>query len=830
LPRAQPPGSPSVAEFGTLLKRLRLKAGLSQEELAERAHVSAKAVGAYECGDRRGPYRETLALIVEALGVTGAARDELVSAADRARRRGPSAIDVALPGDSPTHPNNLPIARTTFVGRDRDVVEVTELLDHHRLLTIVGSGGVGKTRLAIRVGAELLDRYPNGVWFVDFAPITDPQLVAIVTAQALGMSQQQGHRVDEAIPAWLKRKRLVLIFDNSEHVIETTAALADAILTTAREVRILATSRQALNISGEAVYRLAPLAVPAEAAALKTDEALRYGAVALFADRAGAADARFVLTENNAAVVAEICRRLDGIPLAIELAAVRVKVLSISNLAQRLNERFKFLTGGSRSVLPRQKTLTALIDWSYDLLAPHERLLFARVGIFAGGFGLDAVTAVCSGEGLDGIDVFDLLASLIDKSLVVADTSGEHERYRLLESTAAYALEKLVACGQREHLSHRHGEYFREQAEAADERRGSGSRFAWLAGMELELDNYRTALEWALTQENDAVLGGAIAGALAALWSDAGLVAEGRYWIELALSRVIQAEQPATSARLQLALGGLSDGKRKLESAEQAMQLYKSLGDLRGAARAQRLCGFALYQMGRSGEARDVIAQALVVSRACSDAWNVGDCLNLLAIIEVSRGNLCAGRELFAQALAGMKTRGDELGAARLLGNMAELAFAAGDPEQALRLAHEALELTSLRKHRLKASWHNNTAAYCVALGDLAAARKSALEALRLARQVGHEVYLAVALQHLALVAALGADSRRGAHMLGYVDAHYDQLGLKREPTEQWGYDKLLAALRVRLNEDELSRLADEGSAWSDDQVVDEALNCGPQV
>ncbi len=824
MPGTQRSAPASVAEFGILLKRLRLQAGLSQEQLAERARISAKAVGAYERGDRRAPYRDTLALIVEALGVTGAAYDELVSAANRARRRGPSAIGVAARSESPAHPNNLPIARTTFVGRDHDLAEVTALLDRYRLLTLVGSGGVGKTRLAIQAGAQLLDLYPDGVWFVDFAPITDPRLAASVTAQALGISQQQGHRVDEAIPAWLRRKRLVLIFDNAEHVLEKTAALADAILATARDVRILATSRQALNISGEVVHRLAPLAVPAEAADLKTEAALRYGAVALFADRAMAADTRFVLTDNNAAIIAEICRRLDGIPLAIELAAARVKMLSISNLAQRLNERFKILTGGSRSALPRQKTLTALIDWSYDLLVPHERLLFARIGIFAGGLGLDAVTAICSGQGLDGIDIFDLLASLTDKSLVVADTRGELERYRLLESTAAYALEKLIASGQRERLARCHGEYFREQAETADERRGSGSRFAWLAEMELELDNYRAALEWALTQDNDALLGGAIAGALGALWSDAGLVAEGRYWIELALPRVSQVEQPANAARLQLALSGLSDGNRKLENAELAIQLYKSVGDLRGVARAQRLCGFALYQMGRIDEALDVIAQALVVSRACSDAWNVGDCLNLLAIIEVGRGNLPAGRELFGQALAGMKARGDELGAARLLGNMAELTFAAGDPEQALRLTREALELASLRNHRLKASWHNNTAAYCAALGDIASARESALEALRLARQVGHEVYIAVALQHLALLAALGGDVRRGAQLLGYVDARYDQLELKREFTEQWGYDNLLQALRVTLTEDEITRLAAEGGSWPEDRVVEKAL------
>jgi tetratricopeptide (TPR) repeat protein len=436
---------------------------------------------------------------------------------------------------------------------------------------------------------------------------------------------------------------------------------------------------------------------------------------------------------------------------------------------------------------------------------------------------LDAAAAVCSGDDLAGISIFDLLTSLTEKSLVIADTRGEQQRYRLLESTGAYALEKLIASGQREPLARRHAEYVREQAEAADELRGSGSRSAWLAELELELDNYRAALEWALTQNNDALLGGAIAGALGALWYDR-LVAEGRYWIELALPRLTEPEQPATMARLQLTLSSLSNGQRKLQPAQLAMKLYESVGDLRGAARAERLCGFALYQMGQIDDAREAIARALAVSRGCGDVWNVPDCLNLLAMIEVSRGDLRAGRELFGRALAEMKARGDELGVARLLGNMAELAFAAGDPEQALRLIHEALELASLRRHRLTATWHNNSTAYCVALGDLSEARGSALEALRLARQVGHEVSTVVALQHLALLAALGGNTKCGAQLLGYVDARYRQLGLGRERTEQWGYDKLLVALREVLTESETTRLAAEGAAWSEDRAVGEAL------
>ncbi|MBV8374260.1 MAG: LuxR family transcriptional regulator, partial [Candidatus Eremiobacteraeota bacterium] len=505
---------------------------------------------------------------------------------------------------------NLPDVATAFIGRERDVADVKELLDRHRLVTLIGSGGVGKTRLALQVGTELLDQYPDGVWFVDFSPISDPELVSSVTAQALGMSQQEGRRVDEAIPPWLKRKKLLLIFDNCEHVLETVASLADAIVKTAHDVRIVATSRQALNIAGEEPMRIPSLDVPHTIADLSAAKVMEFAAVALFVSRATTADRSFTLSDDTAPIVADICRRLDGIPLAIELAAARVKVLSVPHLAERLNERFKILTGGSRSALPRQKTLHALLDWSYDLLTPQEQLLFARLGIFASGFGLDAATNVCGGDGLDEIEILDLLGSLTDKSLVVADTSGEHERYRLLESTAAYALEKLGASGEREALARRHAEYFRDQALTADECSGTGSIFAWVAGVELELDNDRTALAWALTQGNDAVLGGAIAGALSGLWLNAGLAVEGRYWISLALEQVNDAEQPRIAARLRLALSAFSSGQRKHDDAERATRLYASMGDARGTARAQSSLAFALYQMGRLDEAKATIEQA----------------------------------------------------------------------------------------------------------------------------------------------------------------------------------------------------------------------------
>jgi predicted ATPase/class 3 adenylate cyclase len=738
---------------------------------------------------------------------------------------------AGLPAEFPplrsldTLPNNLPIQRTRLVGREHDVAEVRDLLACQRLLTLVGSAGVGKTRLALQVGAELLDHYPDGVWFVDLAPISDQELVSSVIAKALGMSQQEGRRVDESILLWLRHKKLLLILDNCEHVIETVVAITGSILNTAPDICILATSRQALGISGETAHRLPSLSVPSEAGTLQTQQAHRYGAMTLFVDRARAADTQFALTDDNAPIIADICRRLDGIPLAIELAAARVKVISIPNLAKRLNERFKILTGGNRDVLPRQKTLRALIDWSYDLLTPQEQVLFERLGAFAGGFGLDAAACVAGGQGLDEIEILDLVNSLTDKSLVVANTSGDQERYHLLESTRAYAIEKMAASGEREILARRHAEYFRDQAQAADERFGTGSTYAWLAQVEADLDNYRTTLEWALTQSNDVVLGGTMAGALGWMWFQSGLTVEGRYWIVPALEHINESEEPRVAARLLLALSGGSFGKRKYEAAERSTRLYESVGPTRMVARSRFQLAFALNQMGRLEEASEEAAWVLTAARECGDRWGVARCLNMQAAIEGARGNPSAGRELFAQALASFRGLGDEQGVALVQVSLAELEFADGHPERALHLASDALEINLRGKNATNIALnYNNCAVYRVAVGDLTGARESAREGLRWARQAGAGLYIAVALQDLAVLSELGGDQQRSARLLGYVNAEYRALGAERESTEKWGYDKLMAALREKLSEDEITKLAAEGATWSEDQAVEEAL------
>ena len=724
-----------------------------------------------------------------------------------------------------TIPNNLPIQQTSFRGREHDLEEVKSLLSQHKLLTLFGSGGVGKTRLALEVGAEVLDQNPDGVWLADFAPITDPELVSSVVAKEIGMAQVEGRRVDDSIPQWLKRKKLLLVLDNCEHVLEAVATIANAITRSCPDVRMLATSRQALGLSGEQVMRLPSLDVPHKIADLTPAAVIEFGAVALFVDRARSIDRSFTLTDDTAPIVAEICRRLDGIPLAIELAAARVKVLSIPNLAQRLNERFKILTGGSRSALPRQKTLGALIDWSYDLLTPEEQMLFRRVGIFAGGFSLDAATAVCSGEDLDEIDILDLLSSLTDKSLVVADTAGEQERYHLLESTRAYALEKLTAAGAREQLAHRHAEYFRDQAQEADERYGTGSTAAWLASAERELDNYRAVLEWALKDGHDMALGGAVAGALQALWSGVGLAVEGRYWIGLAQADLDESMYQLVAARMWLALSSLSSGKRAHDCAERALALYQSGANEKGQAWALARLAFSLIQMGRFEEASEVNARALAAMRELEDKPGVARCLNARANIQRYCGDVAEARELYAHALAAYKALGDEARTAAVLGNLADLEFGAGQVERALRLAGEGLEIDARGKNATDlATDHNNIAAYRIALGDMDGARDSAREGLRWARQAQNPYHVVIALQHIALLLALRGEVNDAARLIGYVNVQYKELGNEREATEKWGYENLMAALREQLSEAEIEKLAAEGAAWSEDQAVDEAL------
>jgi predicted ATPase len=400
-------------------------------------------------------------------------------------------------------PNNLPLQLTAFIGREKEIAEIKSLVEQHRLVTLTGSGGVGKTRHLLQVAAELLDVFPDGVWLVELERVSNPELVPHALASALGLHEQhQGQALVEALAEHLRAKQVLLLLDNCEHLLEACAQLAEALLHACPPLKILLSSREALGMAGETSFRVSSLSLPDPQNLPSLERLTQYDSVRLFIERAAAVKSDFAVSSGNAPAMAQVCARLDGIPLAIELAAARVRGLSVEQISQRLDDRFRLLTAGSRTALPRHQTLRAMIDWSYELLSPPERLLFCRLAVFVGDWSLEAAEAVCAGAGpgsesIEGADVMDLLLRLVDKSLVVSEERGGQARYRMLETLHQFAGEKLAASGEQEALRSRHLEFFLRFSESAADRLGEADQLIWLEQVEAEYRDLGAALEWA---------------------------------------------------------------------------------------------------------------------------------------------------------------------------------------------------------------------------------------------------------------------------------------------------------------------------------------------
>jgi predicted ATPase len=495
-------------------------------------------------------------------------------------------------------PNNLPIQITSLIGRELEIAEVQRLLATTRLLSLTGSGGTGKTRLALELAAAVLDSFRDGVWLVELAPLSDSTLVPVTIATVLGVQQEQGRPLTATLTDWLRDKQLLLVLDNCEHLIGACAQFADAMLRASRETRILATSREALGIAGELAYRVPSLATPAiqpsairsrpiaagnpQATSSKQQaEMLSYAAVRLFVERASFALPAFALNDDNAPAIAQICYRLDGIPLAIELAAARVKVLSAEKIAERLDDRFRLLTGGSRTALPRQQTLRGAIDWSHSLLSQPERALLRRLAVFAGSWTLEAAEVVCAGDGLIAVEVLDLLTHLVDKSLVLADGQAAEPRYRMLETIRQYARERLLDAQESERLRDRHLKFFFDMVERAEPVLLSAQRAEWIPRLELEHDNLRAALEWAC--ERDVEVARQLAANLRWFWSFGDHLGEALAWY----TRVLGLSERATGSRglagALLGMGEIANHSVMFNEAraalEQSSDLWRKLGD-----------------------------------------------------------------------------------------------------------------------------------------------------------------------------------------------------------------------------------------------------------
>ena len=816
-------GAPPLS-FGELLKKHRLAAGISQEQLAERALLSAKTIGALEQGVRQKPYPHTIANLARALGLSESARIELERARQRRTPLAPKPPAVFTLGSVP---NNLPEQLSSFVGRERDVAAVSEFIATYRLVTLVGSGGIGKTRLALHVAAGLRDVPADGVWFVDFAPLTNASLVCDTIAAALAV---QG----TALHAYLKHKQLLLILDNCEHLIDTVAQAAEGILRHCAGVRILATSREALRLSGERTYRVPSLDIPEAGTiqSLEVDDALTYGAVALFADRAAATDQRFELTAELLPTVVEICRQLDGIALAIELAAARVNVLSPVTLEQSLRERFLLLTGGNRTVLPRHKTMRALIDWSYELLDEKERRFLRMLSIFADGFTQELVTLFCEQTGaIVKEDSFELLASLVDKSLVqVEQVADETERYRLLDSTRHYALEKLKESGEYAAVARAYVCALLALSQRFDYVMELKPDRVWRSLTAVGVGNWRAAMEWALEARGDVRTGQELAASRGVSWFGQ-TPGESRHWVREALQScneetplTLRAKLELTVSRFATALGEL-ESNAALEAGKRALLLYQDANDRLGVAEAQMYVGLSLVFRKRIDEGKSLLSAALEAARDNNAQWLIGMGTHALGIAYALDRDWNTARQLFREGLALFKSAQCDRYASQTASCLAEVEYSLGNFETAVHLCGEAAQLS--RENR---RWAVLVDVLCtksqllIALERFEEAREDAREALLRAREGAIPVYVAHALQGLAAIAALrGTRPHEAAGTLGFVDARMRECEYTRQDMSQQEYDKVLQALRKHLGSS-LEELMEAGTHWSEDRAITEAL------
>jgi predicted ATPase/class 3 adenylate cyclase len=725
-------------------------------------------------------------------------------------------------------PNNLPLQVTSFVGREHDIAEIADLMGRTRLLTLVGTGGVGKTRLALQIGADLLDRHPDGVWYVELAPLVDAALIPNTVASLFGVSEQPQRTLTDAIVSALRNRTALLIFDNCEHLVAGAAAMVDAIIRGCANVRIIATSREGLGIGGETVHRVASLALPETGLSPNAETARGYGAIALFEERAAAANTRFSLTDTNAPVVAEICGRLDGIALAIELAATRIKVLSVEQLAAKLDERFRLLTGGSRTALPRQQTMRALIDWSYDLLAGNERTVFRRVAVFAGGWTLEAAGEVCSDDSIESWDVLDLMSALVDKSMIVAELGDSEQRYRLLESTRQYALEKLSESGEREHLRDTHARYTFALAHRAVEDMSRTPLGTWMTALAPEIDNFRLALDWLLTERHDVERGAELVSLLHEYFLEMSRPAEFWRWAEAALEAVGADGDPKLRAPLlremaetSSALGKGLTQRRNL--AREASELYRIANDRKGMGLANMTLGSQLAFFGEIEEARPLLSDALEIARESGDRRFIAQCLALTAW--TPGASLPERRERMQEAIAIFRTAGDERRVAHTLSWLAEHEFAAGETDRALECATQSIAIMRRRRFRTNLIVQlMNSAAYNLWIGNVEAARTAARESIGLCQEVQDILDVPICIQHLASVADAAGDSRSAARLAGFVNARLVQIDEPRQPTEQRLYDRLMTSLAEKLSGAQIAQLQNEGAQYSEDRAIDEAL------
>jgi non-specific serine/threonine protein kinase len=727
-------------------------------------------------------------------------------------------------------PNNLPPQPTRFIGRERELRDCLALLQSTRLVTLVGVGGGGKTRVAVQLAERLLGQHPDGVWFIDLAPLADPERVAQAVATVAGVREEPGLPLAQSLGSRFSGQRALLVLDNCEHLLDACVRLVDALLDAAPELKIVATSREGLGTRWEQIYAIPSLSMPEPNEFEIVDvEVERFEAVRLFVDRATLARPDFRLSAKNGAAVGEICRRLDGIPLAIELAAARMRLLSAEQIRSKLHDRFRLLASGGRSTLPRHQTLKAAIQWSYDHLTLEEQRMLRALSVFAGGWTLETATAIC-GERADEFEVLDRLTRLHDKSLIVVERRDADEpRYRLLETVRQYAHELLIEGGETAAAHTRHRDWFLGLAEQAAPQMTGPDQRTWFDRLQTENDNLRAAIDWCLAEDGNAESGLRLGVGMLWFWLIRGYLVEGRERLGALLAKDVDGAATAARGRALHGAGNLAFLQDDYAAArsywEQALAVRESIGDRLGVAGSLGNLGSVAQYQGRHDEARSLFERSMEIFHGVGNRIGIATSLNCLGNVSRHLGDLEASRRYLDQAVVLTREIGNRMGESSSLEGLGELMMQLGDIEGAKRMFEQALAIErEIGDVHNQALTLGSLGLVARRQGDLALARSQCRTSLEMFHRNGARVQIAIALEKLAGLCALEGLPDRAARLWAAAAQLRQVVGASPSPSEQRELDQDVDAVRASLGKEAFDVAWGQGAAMGVDQAIALAL------
>jgi predicted ATPase/DNA-binding XRE family transcriptional regulator len=837
--------------FGAWLRQQRRILDLTQQTLADQAGCARITLRRIEA-DVLKPSKELALILLEKLGIPENDRPQWVQFA-----RGLTGYPEQTPGSSPAKPlTNLPSLLTTFIGREKEQVEIIQHINKYRLVTLTGSGGVGKTRLSIKVGGQVLGDYSNGVWLLELAPLDDPAILPQTVAALFGLVTQSNAPLTEMLTNFLRGKTILLILDNCEHLLDASAQLTDTLLKNCPNLKILATSREPLGITGEALYRVPSLGLPQVEPVL--EKFREFESVRLFEERAQLVQMDFSLTLENASFVAQICSRLDGIPLALELAAAKVYTLSANQIAEQLEESFNLLTGGSRTALPRQQTIRASINWSWGLLTESEQTFMRQLSIFAGGWTLESAQAVCDG------DVLGLTSSLVKKSLIVMNQeSGSEMRYHFHEVVRQYAREKLVDAGEAENVRFQHLKYFLKLSELAEPASHGPQQMEWFSRIHDERGNIRVALEQA--SRTDLETGLYLSGRLTDYWSNFDL-REGLSWTTEFVQNPESKIYPHGRAKALLAQGNilwyLQQFDAALSRAEECIALFHACGDRQGEFEGLLLMGAAMQYLEGMERKVEIHKQALALAQSIDDVWRqalallglgwdqrdprqsranweeaialfrqVGDWRNLaftlgiLGYAVLSNGEIESAQKFLDESLEVNQRTNDKRGLEFALTGKSHMALMRGEYGQARAFLQEWMVLAEELGNRMGYLWARARLGY-VALreGNVAEAHHILVEIVENFHKDRNKSGLAFALDKMASLCVVIDKPEVAARLIGWSDATREEIGDPRPRLEQTDVDRDILAIHAKFGKTAYEAAYAKGRAMTLDEAVAFAL------